>query len=197
MPTSNASPNAARKVVFLYPSTSCRTITRRFAQVRPPFPDDVNDIVYVAPSPRELEVDTHTRPSAVTRGTEPFSPVPVVCWRICLGLDQVPCVPSRWASAYDTNTRRPSSLVPIAHDTYTRPKWRLRRFVSITIHGLSNSDEPLNGVRATRSGAPPRVAIQDAGVAAPRGRTATPTPDRVNSCGFTSGDPKKCSPSRR
>src|SRR5204863_5070441 len=98
-PTLNASPNAARNVVFLYPSTLWRTITRRRAQVRPPFRDEVSDIVYGAPIPRVLDVATQMRPSGVTRGSEPFSPIPRVCWRFCFGLDQFVCVPLRRASA--------------------------------------------------------------------------------------------------
>src|ERR687883_129200 len=96
---------------------SCRTITRRAAQLRPPLRDDVNDIVYGAPFPRVLDVATQTRPSGVTRGIEPFSPTPAVCRRICRGVDQFVWVPFLRASANDTYTRRPSSLVPIAHDT--------------------------------------------------------------------------------
>src|SRR5438309_429000 len=95
----------------------CRTITRRRAHVRPPSREDVYDIVYGAPMPRVLEVATQTRPSGVTRGSEPFSPIPGVCCRICVGCDQLVWVPLRRASAWDTYTRRPWSLVPIAHET--------------------------------------------------------------------------------
>src|SRR5207244_648503 len=163
-PTLKASPNAARNVVFLYPPMSCRTITRRRAHLRPPSREDVNDIVYGAPSPRVLDVATQTRPSGVTCGSDPFSPIPGVCCRICLGRDQFVCVPLRRASAYETYTRSPWSPVPIAHDTYTRPKRRLRGFMSTASHCLSNTDEPLNGVRATMSCVPLCITFHDAGV---------------------------------
>src|SRR6266700_3218623 len=115
----------------------CRTITRRRVHVRPPSREEVNDIVYGAPSPRELDVATQTR-----------------------------------------------------------PKWRLWGFMSMASHCLSNTDEPSNGVRATMSSVPLCITFQEAGVTAPRGRTAIPKPD-LGSEGLTSGERKKCSPSLR
>ena len=82
--------------------------------------------------------------------------------------------------------RRPASFTPIAHETYTRPKCLLRRFVSIATHCLSNTNARLNGVRWIRSIEPLCMTFQDAGVVAPRGRTATAMPER-GSAGFTSG----------
>src|SRR6185437_5372260 len=168
-------------------------ITRRFAQVRPPLRDDVNDMVKSEPNPPALAIANHTRPSGVTRGNEPLSPIPRLCVSTRLGTDQFVWVPFRRACAYDTNTRSPASLVPIAQETYTRPKYLLRGLVSIAIHCLSKTWAPLNGVRRIKSGAPLCVAIHDAGVVAPRGRTATAIPER-GSIGLTSGERKKWSP---
>src|ERR671931_110327 len=92
--------------------------------------------------------------------------------------------------------RRPASDIPIAHDTYTRPKCLLRRFVSMAIHCLSKTDAPLNGVLAMRSGWPPCVTFHAVAVAAPRGRTAIAIPDRASE-GLTLADRKKWSPEGR
>src|SRR5919204_5665080 len=89
--------------------------------------------------------------------------------------------------------RRLLSEVPMAQDTYTRPKWRLLRFVSIASHCLSKTDEPLNGVRATRSSRLRCVKFHAVAVVAPWGLTATPRPDRGRD-GLMVSERKKCSP---
>src|SRR5207249_967285 len=90
--------------------------------------------------------------------------------------------------------RRPRSELPIAQETYTRPKCALRGLVSIAIHCLSKTEAPLNGVLATRSTRPPWTTFHASAVAAPLGRTAIPIPDR-GSVGLMLLETKPCCPS--
>src|ERR1700675_4216483 len=95
----NASPKAARNVVFRYPSTLWRTISRRRAQDLPPSRDDVSDIVNGASLVRKLDVASQTVPSGATRGSEPLSPTRGASASTSRGRDQLVCVPSLCASA--------------------------------------------------------------------------------------------------
>ena len=70
----NASPKAARKLVFRYPFTLWRTITLRRAHVLPPLREDVSDIVNGSSPLRKLDVASQTVPLGATRGSEPLSP---------------------------------------------------------------------------------------------------------------------------
>src|SRR5436305_2262184 len=90
--------------------------------------------------------------------------------------------------------RRPRSELPIAQETYTRPKCALRGLVSTAIHCLSKTEVPLNGVVAIRSTRPPCTTFQALAVEEPLGRTATPIPDRGN-VGLGLLARKPCSPS--
>ena len=61
----------------------------------------MNENVNGVPKLAVLDVASQTRPSGVTRGSEPLSPIPRLCWRTRFGVDQFEWVPFRRASAYD------------------------------------------------------------------------------------------------